>query len=921
MTDSPWQRVTELFDRAVELPEGQRAVFLAEACAGDDALRAQVERLIAAHESAGDFLAEPRPTSGGAAREPPGPERLEGARIGAWRVLREIAHGGMGRVYLAERADRQFDRQVALKVIRRGMDSEPVLRRFRIERQILAQLEHPNIARFYDGGSTEDGLPYFVMEHVEGEPIDRYCDARRLSVTRRIDLFRQACAAVAFAHQRLVVHRDLKPSNVLVTEDGTAKLLDFGIARILHEGDSQDETRTVTGLLMMTPEYASPEQIHGSRVTALSDVYSLGVVLYELLCGRPPYRFEARSVAEAARVIATVEPRRPSTAIERPPEARGGPAAAEPAGKQIAAQREETPERLRRRLRGDLDVIALKALQKDPLRRYASVEQFSEDLRRHLVGLPVLARPDTLVYRAHKFVRRNRVAVVAGSLVVLSLVAGVVATSWQAGRAREAQGRAERRFDDLRRLARAVMYDYHDAIKNLAGATPIRERMVTDGLAYLDALARDAGSDPSLQRELAAAYLRLGDVQGGTQFANLGNTAGALDSYAKARRLYEALLASDSTRAETRRPYASTLIRQALLRWELGEVQPALEESRRAVPLLEPLAHAAPDDLELQGELVRALDTTGQLLQNSGDPRGALDLHARQLEIADRLLARWPGNADVRRAAGVATDHIATAYITLGQYDSALAYNRMTIRRRAELAADFPLNADHRRTLSASYYNEGEILDHLGRLREALESYQRQVQIVADLAREDPKNELYRGDLAYGWVRVGDMKARLGRWSEALGHYRASLELRTADVRADSANLWKRASLIDAHTKLAGALAKRGSPGATAHGAEALRWMERTRLDPRDALLQPFFAQTYQQLGEAYATLAAGATAAERRTRWTAALDLYRSSASRWRDMRAIGLLQGTESEEVEKAERGVERCRAALARSGPAPD
>ena len=428
-----FQRCEELFHAALALEGAAREAFLEEACATDRGLRAEVERLLSAHARAGDFIGSP-------AVAPPatwaGAEEGAGRRIGPYSIVRELGRGGMGAVYLAERADGQYQHRVALKLIKRGMDTEQVLARFRSERQILASLDHPNIARLLDGGSTDQGLPFFAMEYIEGEPIDTYAGRAGLSVEDRLRLFLQVCGAVAYAHQNLVIHRDIKPLNILVTSEGTPKLLDFGIAKVLHPGG--EETSTVTSMRLLTPEYASPEQVEGRHATTVSDVYALGVVLYELLTGRSPYRLRSRTPQEVVEAVRTTDPERPSQAGD--------------------------DEKVRRRLRGDLDTILLTALRKEPGRRYQSVEQFGADVRRHLEGMPVLARPDTFGYRAGKFVRRNRVPVAAGSLVVLALVAGTVATAYQAHQARVAQARAERRFADVRKLAHTVLFDYHDAI-------------------------------------------------------------------------------------------------------------------------------------------------------------------------------------------------------------------------------------------------------------------------------------------------------------------------------------------------------------------------------------------------------------------------------------------------------------------------
>jgi serine/threonine protein kinase len=379
-------------------------------------------------------------------------------RIGPYRLVRVLGHGGMGKVFLGIRDDESFHKRVAIKVLKRGMDTEAIVSRFRHERQVLASLNHPNIAGLLDGGTTPNGLPYFAMEYIEGQNIVDFCESRKLDTTARLQLFRQVCSAVQYAHQNLIVHRDIKPHNVLVTSEGTPKLLDFGIAKLLNpELAGETLAPTAGGAQLMTPEYASPEQVLGHPVTTATDVYSLGVLLYELLTNRRPYRLASRTPADIARVVCESVPARPSTAVTQLPDpaahddmATGAEAppisTAGTGGRPIDAD----AHRLRRRLAGDLDNIVLKALSKEPDRRYASADQFSEDVRRHLAGLPVIARPDTLRYRASKFVRRNRGAIVAGSVVFAALVAGVAGTASQATRANAERVQAEQRFDDVR---------------------------------------------------------------------------------------------------------------------------------------------------------------------------------------------------------------------------------------------------------------------------------------------------------------------------------------------------------------------------------------------------------------------------------------------------------------------------------------
>jgi len=437
---------------------------------------------------------------------PPQPER----RIGPYRVLRELGHGGMGTVYLAARDDDQYQKRVAVKVVR-GLDSAEVVRHFRRERQILAGLEHPNIARLLDGGTTDDGLPYLIMQHVEGQPIDRFCDERKLTVRERLQLFQGVCAAVQHAHRNLVVHRDIKPANVLVTADGVPRLLDFGIAKLLNP-EIAAEVPTATGLAM-TPDYASPEQARGGPITTATDVYSLGVVLYELLTGHRPYRVKSREPLEVLKAICEEEPEKPSTAVareeERPaPDGRAHPTTAET----VSRTREGTPDRLRRRLRGDLDNIVMMALRKEPQRRYGSVEALSEDLRRYLEGLPVRAHKATAWYRTSKFVRRHAFGVAAVTTVLLLLVGfGVTMAALSARVARE-RDRAEKEAA----RASAINTFLLDA---LGSANPFegqsRETTVLEALrlaaAKLDgAFPGQPDVEAGVRHTIGATYLRLG---------------------------------------------------------------------------------------------------------------------------------------------------------------------------------------------------------------------------------------------------------------------------------------------------------------------------------------------------------------------------------------------------------------------------
>ncbi|MBZ5625484.1 MAG: protein kinase [Acidobacteriia bacterium] len=417
MNPERWQRIREVFHDAWALSPEERPPYLCQACGADTELRAEVEALLEYESSPADLLSKPLHEVA-ANLIPHGAQPAMGRKVGAYRLVREIGRGGMGTVYEAVRDDEQFHQRVAIKLLRAEIGSEDFDRRFRQERQILAVLSHTNIAKLLDGGITEDGQPFFVMEYVDGLPIEEYCRSRQLSITQRLKLFQQVCSAVHYAHQNLVVHRDLKPSNILVTDEGTIKLLDFGIAKLLHpDGTEESAPVTRTGLFLMTPEYASPEQVRGLTVTTATDVYSLGVILYELLTGSPPYRLKSRLLHELGRIVCEEEPAKPSTTI---------------VDKAVTETGERSAERLRRRLSGDLDNIVLMALRKEPHRRYPSVDKFADDIEKHLNQLPVAACADTWSYRAAKFLRRNHIGAGVAGVVALSLIAGVITTTWQA---------------------------------------------------------------------------------------------------------------------------------------------------------------------------------------------------------------------------------------------------------------------------------------------------------------------------------------------------------------------------------------------------------------------------------------------------------------------------------------------------------
>ncbi|NBC18727.1 MAG: protein kinase, partial [Bacteroidetes bacterium] len=524
MDSTRWRHLKALFEAALDRPPEERTSFLDEACAGDEELRQELESLLMAAAGSGPFdaLADEFVSPLLADLEDDADllmPTLEGRRVGPYEIARRIGQGGMGAVYLAERADGQFEQQVALKLVRHGLHGTEGARRFLAERQILARLQHPHIARLLDGGITEDGQPYFAMEYVDGLPLDAYCDEHELGIETRLRLFQTVCDAVHYAHQNLIVHRDLKPSNILVTEDpgsgpGQApqvKLLDFGIAKLIDVEDEGD-LLTRTGMPVLTPAYASPEQVRCQPITTASDVYTLGVVLFELLTGQRPYDVQGRSPSEVEEMVCETEPPAPSAIVTRP--APGSASDAPP------TRTSGSPEVLRRRLAGDLDTIILKAMQKEPGRRYASAEALRDDLQRHLDGLPVTARPSTLGYRARTFVRRHRTGVTAAALVALAVLAGIVGTVWQARVAAQERDAARQEAAKAERVASFLIDVFETPDPSEARGDTITAREILDRGARR--VRTELAAEPAVQAQMMDVIGRV--------YQNLGlyDRAGAL---------------------------------------------------------------------------------------------------------------------------------------------------------------------------------------------------------------------------------------------------------------------------------------------------------------------------------------------------------------------------------------------------------
>ncbi len=742
MEESPWDHVEALFHEALQLPPERRRQFLDSRCDGKPRIVDTVLRLIEARARADRRFDSPLtlspllPDLG-----KPDPSAQIGTLCGHWRIVGKLGSGGMGDVYLAERADEHFQMSAAVKLVRRGFDSEHTLRRFAAERQILARLEHPSIARLLDGGITGDGLPFLVMEYVEGLPIDTFCNTRRLPVRARLELFLKVCEAVRHAHGFLIVHRDLKPQNILATASGEVKLLDFGIAKLLDETGAGEETSTSNVLL--TPRYASPEQVLGRPVTVQSDVYSLGVVLFELVCGRSPYANTQKTVAEWIRAVESEE----------------APLASAAAADRAVA----------RELAGDLDQILAKALAKDPRDRYGSVEQLALDIARHLSGLPVSARPLTLWYQTAKFVRRHRAGVAAGVMILFTLTAGLAATLWQAHLAQQERLKAEKRFEQARELARLSMFDLFDAVRDLPGSTPAQRLLLTRSLAHYERLAAETRDDPAMLAELARGYARMADLYGNPYASNIGETEESLKTYRRGIAVLSAVKeGAGSAELETVR---------AMLYRGLGEVTAirgdaagGIAELRRAAAILERLYAANAADAAVGNELASVQGTLGDHLGGIGtgvlvDGPGTRKALERALAVNREVAAlpSIPQEQRMRAMRGVPVHLLKLGNFALVQSDFETAAERCA--RAAEAFAQLPeqeaQKADNLRLKTAILKSQAEALVGLGRPAEAAGVITPAVELLERMWRRDPENRQFR----HGYLMV--LQSRGSAWLEA----------------------------------------------------------------------------------------------------------------------------------------------------------
>lgn len=843
-------RVEHLFSEASGLAPEERAGYLAEACNGDAALHRRVMELLASARRAADETFWETPALSHAAREPLVSE------LDRYRLLEAIGAGGMGVVHKAVRADDEYSKIVAVKIVL-APEADSV-HRFRRERQLLAKLEHPNIARLLDGGTAKDGSPFLVMEYVDGVPIDRYVRERALDARATVRLFGRICEAVAYAHQNLIVHRDLKPANILVRADGEPKLLDFGIARLL---DGAERSRTAP-TAAMTLEYASPEQIRGGPITTATDIYALGVLLYELLTGRRPYATDGSPAAVTHAILA-----------------------AEPAP-------------MGRRVDSELENIVRMALRKEPERRYSSVGQLADDLRRYLEDYPVIAQPDSRVYRARKFVARNRAMTGAAVLVVLTLSGGIAATMWEART-------AERRFRQVRNLANTYLLEIHDAIKDLPGSTAARRLVVRRALDYLDQLAAEHSGDVELARELATGYARIGDIQNQYAGTSLGELEAAVASHRKAAALLEPFERRNPRDLGVARDLAFSYGALNTLMMQRGDLAAAVSYGRKDAALMERVAAASPGDAAARQRLslsyIRLGDVTGNpMMQNLGDTKGALAFYRKALANAEAAAAAQPGDWEKKGLVAIAHARLSQALAALADVPGEIAENRTSAAIEKELLAAHPQNirlqwdaATASRNLSLSLLRGGQRQEARERAEDSLREYRA-------LAAADPEHVNAQEQVANALALMGRIDAESGRSAEAFQLLREAIAA-LEGLRREHPGAPPDISERSADSLLAELALTAGSP------AEALRSAAR-ELAIDERLLKANPANAGAERNRAVALRQMG-RARERLGDWRRALALHREGLAILQQMQAAGTLAPAYVPDRNEAAAAVARC------------
>ena len=848
MNPERWQKIKSVLEEVIEIAPASRFAFLEKSCNGDKDLRVEVESLLDFENEDADLLEE----SAFSIATETSAEKFIGKQIGRYKIISELGAGGMGVVFLAERADGEFQQKVALKLIKRGIGSDSILRRFVNERQILASLQHPHIAHLIDGGTTDDGLPYFVMEYVEGETIIEFARRENLSIDGRLDLFRKVCAAVSFAHQNLVIHRDLKPSNILVNADGAPKLLDFGIAKLSEPpavaseenysfATANGSDKTATQMHVFTPEYASPEQVRGENLTTATDIYSLGVILYELLTDARPFSFDGKNFGQIVQTVTQTEPLPPSAISNFKFQISNSNN-----GQTDFNHKLQTANR--KLLKGDLDNIILKSLKKEPERRYLSVEQFSEDIRRYLKGLPVTARQDTWRYRAEKFTRRNPLVVGAISLAFLILIGGILATAYQARKANIEREKAERRFNDVRALANSFMFEINEEI--IKSPIKARELLVQRAVEYLDKLAAESGGNIELESELAAAYEKIGDVQAQLFNPGLGKSSEALTSHRKSLEIRERLFSAAPQNINC----GLDVVKSRLLVGDIlsmsGRLGEARENYQDTVEFCRRLFELDRKNIQIRYNLARSYGRLGQSILRSGSLGDTLANYEESLKIYQTLAAENPSEEKFERSVGYILAYIGYVKIEMNQpteavryFSDALAIEEKWHNPESRKSQNDIVNANL--WVGVAHSENADWEKSSTYLQKALEIQRR-------LFESDKNNFGEQNGLADCYLELGRDAVRANKTNEAIKNLNTAIENYEAVWQTDRQNLSARRQIVFSQIWLGDAFRQKNDlQKASEIYAESLEIIkELTAADANNTEWQHDLAVIHLRLGE-----------------------------------------------------------------------
>lgn len=766
-----WQQVKQILNEAVELPLARRTAFVAEASQGDEELRLEVESLLESFHEAEEFLEEaPMPLR-------PREDSLVGRLVDEYKVERLIASGGMGSVYLASKELDGFPMRVALKVIRFSGNPHYAARRFRMERQILARLNHENILRLLDGGVTPDGMPYLVTEFLEGKNLEEWLAEKNPSVLTRLELFQKICDGVAYAHRNLIVHGDLKPNNIVITKDGVPKLLDFGIARLLQEQNTDSEAiaATLTMSPALTPWWASPEQLRGEPLGIESDCYALGRILFFLLAGKVPFDLKGLTTQQILERLKREAPPKPSVV--------GGDAS----------------------LEGDLDNIARKALEFERDHRYRTVDALLDDIQRYVEMRPVSARPITVSYRFQKFIRRNKALAAIITLASISLSVAVGVAFYQANQARRNYEESRQRFEQLRHLANSLVFDADNALAALQGTTPVRARLVKSALGYLDELSRQNNSDPQLKEELASAYEKIGDIQGRPGTTNLGQVQEALSSYRKSEAIREAI------RKQTKRPLefqeasdrlATTYARLSAALRATGDTEGALSYERKALGIRQALFEGDPGNVSRKRALASSLTTLSNSLSQLGDWDGVLEARREGLKMYEELSAMHPEDVSDQKGYSLALARMASIEMHQDHLELAYGYYRRGFEIEMALYQKDPGNVPNQLSIGQAYSNLGVIEHRMGKYQEALGHFQRGRELYEAVVRADEREVRSRSLLETNRINTSKTLLALKQPADAYKLASRALEERKALAAMNPLNAGAQGEVAEAHAAL-----------------------------------------------------------------------------------------------------------------------